>query len=110
MQQENDKDTPENYLYSGIPAFDENNNKVSEQEVINLVKEYTSKYAYYGYRMITNYIRNKEGIIVNHKRIHRIMGELDLLQKQNSPKPEKYNQSQEHEIDALNQMCQMDMV
>jgi len=96
------KDKTENSVCSAIPALDENGNEVSEQEVIKLVKEYTAEYPYYGYRMITNYIRSKEGVIVNHKRIYRIMRELDLLQDKNRPKPEEYNRNQEHEIDGPN--------
>ena len=110
LKQEQSKDNTKSSVYSGIPAFDENGNKISEQEMIELVKEYTAKYPYYGYRMITNYIRSKEGVIVNHKRIYRIMQELDLLQEKNRPKPEEYNRSQQHEIDGPNQMWQLDMV
>lgn len=110
LKQEETEETPTSSVYSGVPAFDREGNKVPEQEVIDLVKKYTSKYPYYGYRMITNYIRHRDEIIVNHKRIYRIMRELDLLQKQNTPKPREYKQSQEHEIDGPNQMWQMDLV
>lgn len=100
LNQEKTEETSIGSLYSGTPAFDKEDNKLFEQEVIDLVKEYTSEHPYYGYRIITNYIKSKERIIVNHKWIYRIMQELNLLQKQISLKSEEYKQSQEHEIDV----------
>ena len=46
------KESSRSFVYLKNLAVAKNGNKVPEQEVINLVKEYTSKYPYYGYRII----------------------------------------------------------
>lgn len=81
-----------------------------EKRVIELVKSYCNEYPYWGYRMVTAYLRFKHNLKVNHKRIYRIMKVLDLLQDRITPKPDNYRLKQKHELTGPDQLWEMDMV
>ncbi|WP_282706226.1 IS3 family transposase [Fuchsiella alkaliacetigena] len=97
-------------LYSGHPVYDQAGNVVAEKEVIELIKEHCREHPYIGYRMMTDYLRFKHGLKVNHKRVYRIMDVLDLLQDKVTPKPDNYQLKQKRELTAPNQLWEMDMV
>ncbi len=54
--------------------------KVSHSDSILLdkIKDIATEYPYYGYRRITAHLR-REGVIINHKRVYRIMSQIYLF-------------------------------
>ena len=83
---------------------------MSEEDVVQLVKDYCDESPHLGYRMVTDYLNYTENLKVNHKRIYRIMKVLDLLQDKIVPKPKEYQLRQKHELTGPNQLWEMDMV
>lgn len=54
-----------------------------EQAVRHLVEEVAAAYPRYGYRRITHQLR-RQGQVINHKRVQRILGELGLQARRKS--------------------------
>jgi putative transposase len=52
-----------------------------EHELINKIKEICKDHPYWGSRRVTNWLRKREGIVINRKRAQRIMREQDLILK-----------------------------
>ncbi len=64
-RQNNDQAEDENtesQLYSGHPAYDKDGNLVSEEDVVQLVKDYCNESPHLGYRMVTDYLNYTENI------------------------------------------------
>lgn len=104
-----DCNKPKSKLYSGTPVHTQNGEQISEKKVVKLIKKYTNRYPYFGYRMITDYLRYHEKLVINHKRVYRIMKVLELLQPKIRPKPNNYRKCQKHKLDGPDQMWQLDM-
>ena len=66
-----------------------------DQDIANRIYEIWLRYPFYGYRKITAVLR-REGIIVNHKKVQRLMKNMDLAaifpKKTNYSKKVSYNQ------------------
>ena len=78
------------YYYKTIEA----NNL--DQNIANAINELWLKYPFYGYRKITAVLR-REGILINHKKVLRLMREMNLsaiFPKASKHKKIKANQSQ----------------
>ena len=59
-----------------------NNEKVSDQEIKDLLKGYDeTRECAYGYRKRAYAVRRDKGIILNHKKAYRLCKELDLLRR-----------------------------
>jgi putative transposase len=50
----------------------------SDQDLANKIHEIWLKYPFFGYRKITAFLNN-QGIIINHKKVQRLMQEMKLL-------------------------------
>ena len=78
------------YYYQAIEPND------IDQNIANKINELWLKYPFYGYRKITAVLR-REGFLVNHKKVFRLMGEMNLsaiFPRANKNKWIKANQSQ----------------
>jgi transposase InsO family protein len=76
-----------NYYYQSIER--------DEQGLQDVIEEIATKYPCYGYRRITAQLRRR-GLVVNSKRVHRIMREMGLLVK-SKPKKRRTTNS-EHDF------------
>lgn len=100
------------YYYKKIAANQLN------QDIANKISEIWLKYPFYGYRKITAVLRN-EGIIINHKKVQRLMQQMNLsaiFPQENKNKKwvkEKYNQYpyllKDLEITKINQVWATDI-
>lgn len=66
-----------------------------DQDIANQIHELWLKYPFYGYRKITAVLR-REGLIINHKKVHRLMKKMNLgaifPSKESGNKKISYNQ------------------
>ncbi len=88
-----------------------------DQDIANKISELWLKYPFYGYRKITVVLR-REGILVNHKKVQRLMKEMNLSAifpkaNKNKWKKGKYNQYpyllKDLAIDKINQVWATDI-
>ena len=64
-------------------TFHESKGKVSQQAVVSAVKDILShEFIDCGYRLMTSYL-NRDGYIINHKKLYRIMNEEGMLKLEN---------------------------
>jgi len=55
------------------------------------LRHWREKYPWWGYRKITALIRSRDGLVVNHKRVYRVMKELGLLGRRLNREPVKHD-------------------
>ena len=59
------------YYYKAVASND------SDVDIANQIHELWLKYPFYGYRKITAVLR-REGLIINHKKVQRLMKQMNL--------------------------------
>jgi len=53
--------------------------KEKDAEIIEKIKEIKTLHPFWGYRRITAWLRHRENIVINEKRVRRIMKEENLM-------------------------------
>lgn len=53
--------------------YEEKGLEIEDVELLNVIRDAWERYPFYGYRRITKELREKQGIIVNRKRVQRLM-------------------------------------
>ncbi|WP_149454056.1 DDE-type integrase/transposase/recombinase [Pasteuria penetrans] len=94
-------------------ALDKQGRKISDEKIMDIVLAQITenKFDACGYRKTAYKLRKKEGIIVNHKKMHRLCKESGILRyrgkKRRSSLPA--NRAYERKITASNQLWEMDI-
>lgn len=57
-------------------------NKINELEILEKIKAIKSEHPFWGYRRVTAWLRHREGVLINHKTVSKIMKEHGLLASQ----------------------------
>ena len=80
------------------------------KNILKLILEIKKEHPFWGYRRVWAYIRNYHGIIVNHKRIYRLMEMNNLLcKKPHKNKATRTNMRPKPRADRPNQYWGIDM-
>lgn len=72
--------------------------RVDEKDLIamNLIDKWYTKYPHFGFRRITEHIRSYDGVLINHKKVRRLMRVMGL--EAIYPKPNLSKSSPDHEV------------
>lgn len=83
--------------------------QAEDQKVKQLVESVHLEFPYYGYKRVTKQL-NKNNIIINHKKIYRIMGEYYLLQPKKRKKAPKTTNSKHDYVIYTNEVKHLGLV
>lgn len=84
-------DVPRSTLYyQSVADLEEDHN------LMRRIDEIYTQQPFYGYRKITDTLRNEDGLIINHKKVRRLMQEMGLVAIY--PKPKTSVANAEHQV------------
>jgi putative transposase len=85
--------------------------KVSDAQIEEFLMEAVEgEEGIYGYRKLTNYLRNEHNLVINPKKVYRLCEKLDILMpKRNAPSPYPRRLAKQHLITRPNQLWQVDI-
>lgn len=98
--------------YRKEQPFDNNhNNHESDDDkvILKQIMEICDKHPYWGYRRVTAWLKNREKISINHKRIYRLMKENNFLVPQKRYKAKRESGKKKPKPNKLNQWWGIDM-
>jgi transposase InsO family protein len=82
---------------------------LNDCEVLRRIKEIKAEHPFWGYRRVTAWLKHREGIRVNHKRIQRLMKEHGLLATQTIHKAKRTPKRSKPRADRPRQYWGIDM-
>jgi len=80
-----------------------------EEKLIDLIKELKEKHPFWGYRRVWAWLRHREKIVVNKKRVYRLMKARGLLVPQTVHKAKRRNSRPKPRADRPRQIWGIDM-
>ncbi len=82
---------------------------IKDCELVSRIKEIKTEHPFWGYRRVSAWLKHREGIKVNRKRIHRLMKEHGLLATQTIHKAKRTPQGSKPKADRPRQYWGIDM-
>ncbi|WP_344098268.1 IS3 family transposase, partial [Streptomyces stramineus] len=95
-----------------IPGFSYNNSgdKICDEQIEEFLMEaIEGEEGIYGYRKLTNYLRDRHSLIINFKKGHRLCCKLGILLPNRQPSKYPRRLTRQHLITGPNQLWQLDI-
>ncbi|GCD80711.1 transposase InsO family protein [Schleiferia thermophila] len=80
-----------------------------EDELLERIKEIKAEHPFWGYRRVTAWLKHREGLKVNHKRVHKVMKGHGLLATQTVHKAKRVSQRGKPRAERPRQYWGIDM-
>lgn len=102
---------PRSTYYCSIQkvTVEEETEQTKDEELIEKIKAIKTEHPFWGYRRVTAWLRHREGILVNRKRVYNLMKREELLATGNIHKAKRTPQRSKPKADRPRQYWGIDM-
>ncbi len=97
------------YSFSRVVTVEWKPGPMRDEELIERLKAIKAEHPFWGYRRVTAWLRNRKGVVVNHKKVHKLMKENGMVATQAIHKAKRRPERSKPRAESPRQFWGIDM-